>query len=116
MESPMTVTQRRPSMFRQLIRGAATRIAADPSIPPESREALAQHAEHIIWHQWRELFGGDVVNLRAPDIEPGEREARAQRIAAARSSGEPVSAIARRERITERHVRRMNNREHQRTK
>ena len=47
----MTVTKRRPSMFRQLIRGAATRIAADPSIPPENREALAQHAEHIIWQQ-----------------------------------------------------------------
>lgn len=103
----MTVNQRRPSMFRQLIRGAATRIANDPAIPVENRAALAQHAEHIIWHQWRELFGGDVVNLRAPDIEPGEREARAQRIAAARSSGEPVSVIARRERITERHVRRI---------
>jgi hypothetical protein len=95
----MTVTQRRPSMFRQLIRGAATRIAADPSIPPENREALAQHAEHIIWHQWRELFGGDVVNLRAPDIEPGEREARAQRIACARSAGESLEIIARRERL-----------------
>lgn len=112
----MTVTKRRPSMFRQLIRGAATRIAADPSIPPENREALAQHAEHIIWHQWRELFGGDVVNLRAPDIEPCEREARAQRIAQALSSGEPATVIARRENITERSVRRMNPRVHLRTK
>lgn len=95
----MTISQRRPSMFRQLIRGAASRIAADPCIPDENRAALAQHAEHVIWHQWRELFGGDVVNLRAPDIEPGEREARAMRIAAARAAGEPVSVIARREHL-----------------
>ena len=93
----MTVNQRRPSMFRQLIRGAATRIANDPAIPVENRAALAQHAEHIIWHQWRELFGGDVVNLRAPDIEPGERDGRANRIAAAIAAGVSSVEIARRE-------------------
>jgi len=96
----MTVNQRRPSMFRQFLRGASARIANDPCIPPENRAALAQHVEHAIWHEWREVWGGDKVKtIAAPEIEPGAREARAQRIAAARAAGEPVSVIARRERV-----------------
>jgi DNA-binding NarL/FixJ family response regulator len=91
---------RRPSMFRQLIRGAATRIANDPRIPAENRAALAQHAEHVIWHEWRELFGGDVVNLRAPDIEPGQREARAQRVASAIAAGQSSVDVAKNEGIS----------------
>lgn len=88
---------RRPSLFRQLVRGAAARIAADPRVPAENRAALAAHAEHMIWAEWREIFGDDKVRLRAPDVDPREREERAQRIASAIASGQPAVEIARRE-------------------
>lgn len=98
---------RRPSLFRQLIRSAATRIAADPRVPNENRAALAAHAEHVIWAEWRQMFGGDVVGLRAPDIEPAARDERQQRIAEARASGQSAAEIARQERISERRVRQL---------
>jgi hypothetical protein len=98
---------RRPGVFARIIRNAARRIADDPRIPLEHRNTLAARAEHVIWAEWRSMFGGDVVTLRAPDIEPGEREARATRIAQARMAGESVSVIATREHLQPNSVRRI---------
>lgn len=89
-----------PSLFAQLIRGAATRIASDPHVPEQNRAALADAAEHVIWQQWRDIFGGERVRLRAPDVEPSARRARLNRIETAIANGEPIAAIARRERLT----------------
>lgn len=93
-------TRPTPSLFTQLIRGAATRIAADPRVPEQDRADLAAVAEHVIWQQWRDIFGGERVRLRAPDVEPSARRARLNRIETAIANGEPIAAIARRERLT----------------
>lgn len=52
-----------------------------------------------MWVQWRDIWGGDAVRLRAPDIEPQERESRAQRVANAIASGLPAAEIAKREHL-----------------
>lgn len=91
--------QQHTSLFTQLIRGAANRIAADPNVPAQSRAALAAAAEHVIWQQWRDIFGSDRVRLRAPDVEPSVRQTRASRIEGAIANGEPIAAIAQRERL-----------------
>lgn len=88
-----------PSTFTRLIRSSAERIAADPRVPAENRAALAYHAEHIIWAQWREIFGGDIARLRAPNTAPRERQDRSARIAQSIANGEPAVVIARRERV-----------------
>lgn len=90
---------RQPSMFTRLVQGTATRLAADPSVPESHRAALAAAAEHVIWAEWRDLFGGERVRLRAPDVEPNARQARARRIQEALSRDEPMAQIARRENV-----------------
>ena len=98
---------RQPSRFTRLVTAAARRIANDPVVPPERRAALEATVEHVIWAQWREIFGGDTVRMRAPDVEPRERQARTSRISSALQAGESIAGIARREQLHKQSVRRI---------
>lgn len=89
-----------PGLFVRFIRAAATRIANDPRVPPENREALAHAAEHVMWQQWRDLVGGDRWKVfSAPEQDPRAREERARRVAASIAAGEPATVIAKREHL-----------------
>ena len=90
---------RPPGLFTRFIQAASQRIASDPSVPPENREALAHAAEHVLWAQWRDLVGDDLAKMRAPKRAPADRQAKTARIVTAIQAGEPHAQIARRERI-----------------
>lgn len=85
----------------------ADRLAAHPSIPPENREAMRETARSVLDHEFRRMFGGELLQLYVPKIEREQRDAR---IAAALEAGADPKDVAKREALTDRHVRRLRGR------
>lgn len=96
---------RSASLFDHLVERAASALAADPLIPPQSRQAYQQHVAHVLRAQIAAVVGGERVY--APKIAADERAAARERIVGALARGESVGAIARREGVTDRWVRRL---------
>lgn len=87
-------------IVRRIISSAAERLAQDPRIPADAREAFRATAVSVFEQQVRDLIGCDSVLLTGWRVTPSDRQARRQRIEMAIRSGEPAAAIAARERVT----------------
>lgn len=100
------MTDRRPlPILSRLIRTAAERLAHDPVVPPENREAFRANCESVLHAQFSLEFGGE--RIYAPREATWLRMERRQRIERALALGDSTAAIARRERVSERWVRKV---------
>jgi Mor family transcriptional regulator len=88
----------------------ADRLASDPAIPPENRSAYRETVVTVFSGQLSAMFGGEEVRFYVPKSATDLRQARDERIAAALSAGEPPAVVAQRERVSERHARRVRGR------
>ena len=80
------------------------------SIPEQNREVFKAAAVSVIEGELREMFGGEQIRLYIPKLGGETRKARDERIAAAIVAGEPPPSVAKRESVSERHVRRVRGR------
>lgn len=105
----MNEPTRAPSLLSRVIAATAQRLAQHPSIPPASRAAFEAQAAAVMQTMWSDLFGGESVWVRCyvPHSWATDRACRRDRIRAALAAGERPVDIARRERVSERHVRRL---------
>lgn len=98
------------SLLSRLIRSVADRLSHHPSIPELSREVFKETAALEIETELRNHFGGEQIRLYIPKFGGETRKARDERIAAAIVAGEPAPSVAKRESVSERHVRRVRGR------
>lgn len=98
-----------PSLLTRVISAAAERLADHPTIPLENRLAFRQAAEHVMHAQWASMVGGETVVLRiyASRMSPQTRDARRARILGALAAHEAPAAIAKREGVSARWVRKL---------
>lgn len=89
----------------KLLGAVAERLASDPSIPPANRMAYRETVISVFSAQLSSMFGGEEVRFYVPKAATDLRVARDERIATAIAAGEPPATVAKRENITERHVR-----------
>jgi Mor family transcriptional regulator len=99
-----------PSLLGRLIRAVADRLANHPSIPEQNRETFKATAALAIEAELRSHFGGEQVRLYIPKFGGETRKARDERITAAIAAGEAAPSVAKRESVSERHVRRVRGR------
>lgn len=97
-------------MLARIIAIAADRLAQDPCIPAETREAFRQTAVCVFEGAVVDLVGGDSWrtaghSMRGWVIAPSSRKARRGRILTALAAGEPASSVAQREHVSARWVR-----------
>lgn len=85
-------------------------MAQDPTIPVDNRQAFRDQVSFVMATQLAAMFGGEEVRLYVPKTVPDLRAARDERIARAIEQGEPPQQVARREAVSERHVRRVRGR------
>jgi hypothetical protein len=97
-------------LMSQVIGAIAERLAADPRIPVENREAYRQTVRSVIEAELSRLFPGEQLRMYIPKFGSAQRKERDERIAAAIAAGEAPDDIAKRESITVRHVRRLRGR------
>jgi hypothetical protein len=93
-----------------VINAVAERIAADPLVPEENRQALRDTAVTVIQGEFSAQFGWGEALFFLPKVWLEQRRARSERVAAALSAGEAAESIARREKISPRHLRRLRGR------
>lgn len=100
---------KQPSILTRVIAATAEHLAQHPSIPAENRSAFRDAAETLMHGQWAAMFGGQGLSVRiyAPRISDAARQARRTRILAALLLGEAPLAIARREQVSDRWVRKL---------
>lgn len=98
---------RGPSLMARMIGAIADRLAADPSIPTENRAEFRAQVVIVVESELARLFGGADLLMYVPKFSPERRRAREKRIAAAIAAGEAPERVARREDVSERHVRRI---------
>lgn len=94
----------------KIIGAIAERLAADPSIPVENREAFRRTIISVFECEMADLFGGEHIKIYIPKIGGQRRQDRNERIAAAIEAGEPPEIIAKREDISPRWVRKIRGR------
>jgi hypothetical protein len=97
-------------IFAQLIGKVADRLAADPLVPPENRSAYREQICSVFSAQLASMFGGEEVRFYVPKAATDLRVARDERIAAALAAGKPATEVAKAERVSDRHVRRLRGR------
>lgn len=97
----------RDAMASALASAATDLVACLQSVDAAKREALYQNARAIFSTQVRRRYGGGDLRLYVPKADAAERQACAERVASA--DAQPVD-IAKRERMSERHVRRLRGR------
>lgn len=90
------MTSRPPNRFTRLIATGATRLGVDP------QQAVVVYETLLC-----ELYGGETVRFCAAMTPPSTKLARQRRILNALQAGEPACSIAQRERVSDRHVRRL---------
>ncbi len=93
------------SLLRNIIAGAAERIAMQPWVPPENREAMRITAISIFEQQISAVVGYDSIVVSGWVMPPSQRMERRERIEAALAAGESAKSIAGRELVSERWVR-----------
>ena len=98
------------SLLARLIRAVADRLASHPSIPEQGRDLFKATAASVIEAELRSHFGGEQIRLYIPKFGGETRKARDERITAAIAAGEPPPSVAKREAVSERHVRRVRGR------
>ena len=94
----------------RLIGAVADRLASDPGVPTANRSAYRDTVVSVFSAQLTAMFGGEELRFYVPKTATDLRKARDDRIYVAVAAGEPPSAIASRERVSERHVRRVRGR------
>lgn len=104
MGQPLT----RSSLFSTVVAALAERVANHHSVPATSREALRVTAVSIIACELQSMFGGEQLRMYVPRLSAEQRQARDERIGAA--PADPADNVARRERLSDRHVRRVRGR------
>jgi Mor family transcriptional regulator len=97
-------------VLAQLLGTVADRLAADPVIPPANRAAYRDTIVSVFSAQLSAMFGGEEVRFYVPKAASDLRAARDERIAAALAAGKPATDVAKVERVSERHVRRVRGR------
>jgi hypothetical protein len=95
------------STLQTIIAGAAERIAMQPWVPLENREAMRATAVSIFEQQIIAVIGADSIMISGWVMPPSQRLQRRERIEAALIAGESVRAVAQRELVTQRWVRRL---------
>lgn len=103
------MTGAKESMLTRIIAASAERLAQDPRIPLEAREAFRQAAVTTMHGLWSSAFGGETawVRLYVPRRDAPQREARRRRILAALAAGELPARVADREGVTLRWVQKL---------
>ena len=99
-----------PSLLGRLIRAVADRLSNHPSIPEQGRELFKATAAQVIEAELCNHFSGEQIRLYIPKFGGETRKARDERIAAAIVAGEAAPIVAKRESVSERHVRRVRGR------
>lgn len=92
------------SLLHTIIAGAAERIAMQPWVSPENREAMRATAVHIFEQQISAVIGADTLMISGWVMPPSQRLQRRERIEAALLAGESVRSIAQRELVSQRWV------------
>ena len=95
------------SLLQTIIHAAAERLADDPCIPDENRAAFRATAVSIFEQQVSAVLGADTVRITGWIIPPSVRQSRRERIEQALRTGEALKAIAGRELVSERYVRKL---------
>jgi hypothetical protein len=95
------------NLMSKIIGAIAERLAADPSIPVENREAFRRTIISVFECEMADLFGGEHIKIYIPKIGGQRRQDRNERIAAAIEAGEAPEVIAKRENLTPRRVRQL---------
>lgn len=91
----------------KIIGAIAERLAADPSIPQENREAFRRSIISVMECELSKLAAGEHLRLYVPKVGGQSRRDRNERIFAAIEAGESPDIIAKRENITPRRVRQL---------
>lgn len=94
-------------LLQTIIHAAAERLAADSRIPPESRAAFRATAITIFEQQVSAVVGADTLRITGWAMPPSVRQDRRDRIEQALLAGEAPKAIAGRELVSERYVRKL---------
>jgi hypothetical protein len=97
-------------VLAQLLGEGADMLAADPIIPPANRAAYRDTIVSVFSALFSGKFAGEELRLYVPKTPGDLRIARDERIAAALAAGKPATDVARTERVSERHVRRVRGR------
>ena len=95
------------SLFSTVVRALADGVAAQPGVPPENRDALRDTARIVIASELQRMFGGEQLRMYVPKMSAEQRQERDARVA---DSKGPSDDVARRERISDRQVRRIRGR------
>lgn len=94
-------------LLQTINHGVAERLAADPLIPPESRAAFRATAITVFEQQVSAVVGTDTLRITGWVMPPSVRQDRRDRIEQALLAGETPKAIAGRELVSERYVRKL---------
>lgn len=94
----------------RLIGAVADRLASDPGVPTANRSAYRDTVVSVFSAQLTAMFGGEEIRLYVPKTATDLRRARDERISVAVAAGETPATVASRERVSERHVRRVRGR------
>lgn len=104
----MSAAPPRPrGILQRIIHAAADKLAADPTIAPDARDAYRAAIVHVFEATICDLIGCDTVQISGWSIAPSARANRRERILQALEAGEPVRTIAARELVSERWVRKL---------
>lgn len=106
----VALTRAVKSLFSTLVGTLAERVAMHPSIPAENRDALRETARSVIAGELQRMFGGDQLRMYVPRVSAEQRQERDERIGDALEDGAPPDEVAKRERLSDRHVRRLRGR------
>lgn len=98
------------SPFSSLVRLVADVVARDPRVPDAAREAFRSAVVTSLEGELSRLYGGEELCMWIPKLGPETRRARDERIASAISTGEPPAVVAKREKVSVHHVRRIRGR------
>ena len=99
-----------PSLLARLIQAVADRLSKHPSLPIHNRDVFKATAASLIEAELRSQFGGEQIRLYIPKVGGEIRKERDERIVAAILAGEATPSVAKRESVSERHVRRVRGR------
>lgn len=101
------MSNRSGSLLSSFIAAAAERLSMHPCIPPENREAFRASVVSVLEQLVVGMFGGITVRMTGWVVAPSLRQDRRDRIESALLAGESVRAIAGRELVSERYVRKL---------
>ncbi len=97
----------RTSLFLNFVDVLANSAERLITTPPDNREALRATARSVFAAALQSAFGGEQLHLYVPKLSAEQRQARDARIG---DSAGPADDVAKRERVSDRHVRRVRGR------